>query len=216
MSKRLLRQEVPGSMEDKRLHLIRLLYGEALPNGVVPEEDPELAAEWRALQEVKGWLDARPRRRPDPAVIDRIVAAAARPVAADRPARRGLRRWRWRVAAGALTLLVMVGGVWYRFWTDEPLERPGVVVAEQVPTTPEPVELQPWLHLMAQTEADARSEPPQMLLRWDDREAVQQIYRQLQLLEARSTPEWEPALPLETWPTGSGRPGLVPASRRNH
>jgi len=202
-------------MEDKRLHLIRLLYGEALPNGVAPEEDPELAVEWRALQEVKGWLDARPRRRPDPAVIDRIVAAAARPVAADRPARRALRRWRRYVAAGAL-LLVMVGGVWYRFGTDKPLERPVVVVAEQVPTTPEPVELQPGLLLMAHTEANARPEPPQPWLQWDDRESVQQIYRQLQLLEARSMAEWEPALPLEAWPTGSGRPGLVPASRRNY
>ncbi len=215
MSKRLPQQEVPGSMEDKRLHLIRLLYGEALPNGVAPEEEPELAAEWRALQEVKGWLDARPRRRPDPAVIDRIVAAAARPVAADRPARRALRRWRWRVAVGALMLLGALGGAWYRFGSDRPQERADMVVAEQVPTTPEPVELPSWLRLIAQTEAATLPEPPS-LLQWDDRAAVQQIYRQLQLLEARSTPGWEPALPLEAWPTGSGRPGLIPAARRNH
>ncbi len=216
MSKRLPRQEVSGPMEDKRLYLICLLYGEALPNGVAPDKDPTLALEWQALQEVKGWLDARPRQRPDPVVIDRIEAAAARSVAADRPARRALRRWHRYVAAGALMLLGMIGGVWYQFWTEQPLERPGVVMAEQAPTTPEPVELQPWLHLIAQTKADARPETPQPWLQWDDRETVQQIYRQLQLLETRSTPEWEPALPLEAWPPGSSRPELVPAARRNH
>ncbi|MDQ7041427.1 MAG: hypothetical protein Q9M35_10860 [Rhodothermus sp.] len=207
-------------MEDKRLYLIRLLYGEVLPDGMAPEADPELAAEWQAVQEVKAWLDAQPRHRPDPTVIDWIVAAAARPGTADRHARRlTWHRWRWGLAVGALTLLLMLGSLWHRFRTDRPLVRIGMVVAEQVPTTPEPVEITGWLPVIARsTPASLESTPaPALVLRWDDRAAVQQVYRQLQLLKARSTPErWEPALPLEAWPTGSGHPGLIPASQRHN
>ncbi len=207
-------------MEDKRLYLIRLLYGEVLPDGMAPETDSELAAEWQAVQEVKRWLDAQPRRRPDPAIIDRIVAAAARPLPADRPARRlAWRRWRWGMAVGALTLLLMLGGLWHRFRTERPLVRMGMVVAEQVPTTPDPVEITGWLPVIARsTPTSLELTPaPALVLRWDDRAAVQQVYRQLQLLEARSTSDtWEPALPLEAWPTGNGRRGFVPASRRDY
>lgn len=201
-------------MEDKRLHLIRLLYQEALVNGIAPDKDPELAVEWQALQEVKRWLDAQPRRRPDPVIINRIVAAAVRLGATDRPARKMLRRRRRGMVV--LALLVMIGGLWYGLKTTELPDRPGVVVAEQAPTTPEPIEMQPWLRLIAQAEAAAQARSPRApILQWDDRAAMQQIYRQLQLLEARSVSSWSPALPLEAWPTDGSRPGLVPASRRN-
>lgn len=218
MKQKLPQEESAHGMEAKRLHLIRLLYGEALPNGVAPEEDPELAAEWQALWEVKSWLDAQPRRRPDPAVIDRIVAAAARPVAADRPPQRGIRRWRWHVAVSALVLLV-VGGVW--FWSQEAqsVNASGVVVAEQGTTAPEPLDETFWIQLAASllsTQADPAASRVSAL-QWDDRDEVQQVYRQLQILEARSAPEaWDPAMPLEAWPTGSRRQGLVPAARRNY
>ncbi len=206
--------------EDKRLYLIRLLYGEVLPDGMAPEADSELAAEWQAMQEVKRWLDAQPRRRPDPTVIDRIVAAAARPLPADRPAQRPLRRRRWRVLVGILMLLTFAGSLWYWLKTLNMLEQPAMVVAEQVSTAPEPVDESFWLHLVAQPSASLTTAPVPshaLVLRWDDRAAVQQVYRQLQLLEARSTSDtWEPALPLEAWPTGNGRRGFVPASRRDY
>ncbi|SHK80758.1 hypothetical protein [Rhodothermus profundi] len=217
MSRRLPHQEVPGAMDDRRLYLVRLLYGEALPNGRAPEADPELADEWQTLQEVKAWLDARPRHRPDPTVIDRIVAAAARPGGADRRARRlARRRWRWGVSIG--TLMLLIGALWHWFGPYKPVTRTGVVVAEQASTAPEPVDAHGWLSLIAQVSSVAGAEATPratLVLRWDDRAAVQQVYRQLQLLEARSTPaRWGPALPLEAWPTGNGRPGLIPAARR--
>lgn len=217
-------QHVPDSMEAKRLHLLCRLYGEVPPNGIDPESDPELAAEWQVWQEVKAWLEARPRSRPDPAVVDRIVAAAARAArAADRSARPRHSSWHTRKTL-AIVLTVSMGlvGLFAYALRPVPATRTGRILAEQAATTPQAIELpmakmlQPATpHAAIAATAPRTSQTPPLFLEWDDREAVQQVYRQLQLLEARSAPDaWEPALPLEAWPTRQAAPGLLPASRR--
>jgi hypothetical protein len=216
-------QHMPDPMEAKHLHLLCRLYGEVPPNGLDPESDPELAAEWRAWQEVKAWLDARPRPRPDPAIVDRVVAAAAQAArAADRLARARQRPWyaRKTMAAGLTVLAVLVGIGVYGL-RPVPTARTGQIRAEQVATTPQAIELAMVELVRSATPSVAlvATKPPTaqapLSLEWDDREAVQQVYRQLQLLEARSAPDaWEPALPLEAWPTRQATPGLLPASRR--
>lgn len=100
-------------------HLIAHLYGEA--------DDPEarralladeaLHREYEALEATRAVLEKRPRMRPDPQVIDRIMAAAApariTPLHTDRPALRrvSLQRVVWWSTGIAAVLLVAVG-VW--------------------------------------------------------------------------------------------------------
>jgi len=50
--------------------------------------------------------------RPSPSLVSRLAAPAPRPApATEPPARRGLSRWQWAIAAVALTCIVVVGGV---------------------------------------------------------------------------------------------------------
>ena len=107
---------------DEKLHIVQHLYGE----GDDPEalqrllEDDGLRADYEALSEAKRYLDGRPPARPDPLVIDRIVAAAVPPRAgvipgqrkdrAARPNRAG-RRYRLVGALSGVVALVLVVGI---------------------------------------------------------------------------------------------------------
>ena len=102
---------------DKRYHIVRHLYDEGDP----PElpsllEDEALRKEYQALSEVKLLLDQRGSARPDPEVLDRIMAAAAASPApsSDRQAT-PLRLVRFRTVgamAAMVALLLAVGLVW--------------------------------------------------------------------------------------------------------
>ena len=64
---------------DEKLHIVQHLYGEGDDPAALQHllEDDGLRADYEALSEAKHYLDGRPPARPDPMVIDRIVAAAA-------------------------------------------------------------------------------------------------------------------------------------------
>ena len=106
---------------DEKLHIVQHLYGEGGDPADLQRllEDEALRAEYAALSETKRLLDGRHRARPDPLVIDRIVAAATTPRAGvipgkrkDRSARPGARRYRLAGALSgvlALALVVSIG-----------------------------------------------------------------------------------------------------------
>lgn len=101
---------------------IRSVYDE----GAEPLATETAEAEAAALSSMKTALDALPPRRPDPSVIDAVVAAAAAPSArpatvaaaagraADRPARGSETRRRVTAVLGAVfaVVLVFAGGLW--------------------------------------------------------------------------------------------------------
>ncbi|QXD16528.1 hypothetical protein GQ464_006155 [Rhodocaloribacter litoris] len=105
---------------DERLHIVRHLYGEVEDAEELRRllEDATLRAEYEALREVKSRLDRWPPARPDAAVLERVVAAAAHPERRaapggprpDRGPRRAPRRaGRWIGAAATLAVLLGVG-----------------------------------------------------------------------------------------------------------
>ena len=106
---------------DEKLHIVQHLYGEGGDPAELQRllEDEALREEYAALSETKRALDQRQRARPDPLVIDRIVAAAATPRAGvipgkrqDRRARPRARRYRLAGALSgvlALALVVSIG-----------------------------------------------------------------------------------------------------------
>ena len=126
--------------------LIRALYGETEPPEF-PPDDPA-GREWAAFSEVKAVLDERPRRRPDPTVIDAVVAAAARAPRADRRPVRRARSNRQRIVAGAALALTLMLGVWGLWPPTDPAPR--VAVAD--------TEVQPDLALAPEPSADTRME----------------------------------------------------------
>lgn len=107
---------------DEKLHILHHLYGEETDPAELRRllEDEALRQEYEALSEVKFHLDHRKRARPDPLVIDRIVAAAAAtqptpaaPKRHDRAARPGrtIRRFRTLGAVSAVLAVVLVVGI---------------------------------------------------------------------------------------------------------
>lgn len=90
---------------DKRLQLLRHLYGELEDERELRSllEDEEAVAEYVALSESKRALDLwRRPSRPDPAVVDRLVAAASR--------RRLRVVWR-RTAYAAIAAAAVIAGI---------------------------------------------------------------------------------------------------------
>ncbi len=105
---------------DEQLHIVHHLYGEDTDPADLRRllEDEALRAEYEALSEVKFYLDHRQGARPDPKVIDRIVAAAAMPQRGatprqDRAARpgRAIRRFRTVGAVSAVLAVLLVIGI---------------------------------------------------------------------------------------------------------
>jgi hypothetical protein len=119
---------------EAQLAAVRALYEE----GPTESLAPEAAAEARALAPVRDALAARPRQRPDAAVLEATVAAAlaagsaptlpaAPRRAADRPGKRDrVRRGPW---VGALLALIAVGA--FLLWPERAsAPETGAVVAE--------------------------------------------------------------------------------------
>ena len=105
---------------DEQLHIVHHLYGEDTDPADLRRllEDEALRQEYEALSEVKFYLDHRQGARPDPKVIDRIVAAAAMPQRGatprqDRAARpgRAIRRFRTVGAVSAVLAVLLVIGI---------------------------------------------------------------------------------------------------------
>ena len=106
---------------DEKLHILRHLYAEeqdAEHDGAWLRQrirkDEALRQEYEALADVKRHLDRRPRQRPDVHVVDKVVAAAQKPVARhDRAPARPARHRFPALVGTALTLLMLVSfGLW--------------------------------------------------------------------------------------------------------
>lgn len=104
---------------DEQLQIVHHLYGEDTDPADLRRllEDEALREEYEALSEVKFYLDHRQSARPDPKVIDRIVAAAAVPQRSamprkDRAARPRQALWRFRTVgavSAVLAVLLVIG-----------------------------------------------------------------------------------------------------------
>lgn len=191
---------------DNELRLIQYLYGEdERPEDLerLLEADESLQAEYRQLHAVKEQLDARPRQRPDTAVVDEIVDAAARASQPEPSSRRAerprkdrepamLQRMPWqrvlRVAAAFAVLVVGVGiGVWQYGGALGPS------VSGEAATSSSPT-------------ADARSSAPPptaeeaSIPEWDEADDVVRLHRHIETLQARSSPtSWDyPGAELQT------------------
>ncbi len=112
----------------------------------VPLTTPEAKAEAAAFAEVKVALDALPRQRPAPSLVDAVVSAAAAPTrsrptpvvaaanrAADRPAvgRSGARRGAVVALSAAFALVLAVG---VGLWPDGEVSGPPAVAEQAIPS----------------------------------------------------------------------------------
>src|SRR5690606_6448468 len=110
---------------DKRLQILQALYAEGDDREQAHrllQEDPALWEEYQALSEAKFHLDHRRRQRPDPLVLDAILAAASGEAPAvglgrrpdRRPIPRGALRFRsFGVVTVVLVMVMLAGaGVW--------------------------------------------------------------------------------------------------------
>lgn len=121
---------------DDKVHIVQHLYGEGGDPDALHQamQDDAVRQEYEALRETKQYLDQRPAARPDPQVIDRVVAAAAFPKAGivpgkrrDRAARpnRAARRFRRAGTLSAALAFVLVVGIGLsQFWQQREAAQP--------------------------------------------------------------------------------------------
>jgi len=219
---------------DKKLQILQYLYEEVEDRSTFRTllEEDAVGAEYQALSEAKFQLDHQRRSRPDPIVIDRIMAAAAaegntpitrsrwrdRPALAGRLSRRNTLR---TVGLAMAAVLVVAVGLWPILPTAE--QAPAPVVADVArPSTAKPAPAQEHLFTAPATglqQAGVRSSLAEDALSWDEASDVHEVHRRVEMLQARnSSLEWdEPAVPLEMLPA-QGRqllqPGLRPARQQ--
>ena len=191
---------------DKRLQIIAHLYAESDDRAAFRSllEDDEVREEYQALSEVKFQLDHHRPVRPDPVVVDRLMAALKKraelpsPPRRDRPAMRLLPRrpWQWVAAAAAIAIV----GVGILQILPDQKHTPGVVAKETAgqravaPFVGDSVsEFDPNLRTV-----DAGAKTPA----WDDAKDVRQLYRRIERLRAHNKNLlWgEPVVPLEMLP----------------
>lgn len=229
-------------MEHSKRDILLHLYGETPEDSDLREllRDDELRREYQALSEVKFRLDHRPRERPDPAVLDAVLAhAGGEPSAAgsrrgDRPpaARRtALRRLLVPALSIAAALVVAFGLGWWANTPGQITSSENPAPDQDMPVTPEPLNrvVPPFPDAGTHAVTDARTGQPSRVagastadpkLAWDDPEPLDFWYRRIESLEAASDPDgWGvPAVPLEMLPgsdaTGLLQVGTTPPDRR--
>lgn len=202
----------------KELRVIRALYDESPDRKALMESmenDEAFRDEYQALSEVKFHLDHRKRKRPEPHVIDAVVAAAASNVQAaplstrvDRKAvpGRAHRSVRFRLVTGILAALFVVSvGIWQLspLMPDESQVANERVIAEEMDVGSANAESArqtravPESPAMARSESEAagfadvlnnQDEADQVMaaLSWDPGDEVRTVYRRLEMVRARS------------------------------
>lgn len=173
---------------DDRLRIIQHLYGEDVDDPAFMRrlaEDEGLRHEYERVKKTKDRLDRRRSRRPDPAVVDRVVDTARRAVrdsspaprpADDRSARPPTRTWsrRLQTVSAALALLLAVGLGWW--------QRPG---ASDDPAPETSVEA--TAQRGGASAVRGQSLDPDAVPAWDDSDELVRIHRRIEGLQARST-----------------------------
>lgn len=190
---------------DNELRLIQYLYGEeARPEEVeqLLAADDALRTEYRRLRTVKEQLDHRAPSRPDAAVVDRVVAAAAQAVSsrstrdasttdstsrADRAAvrapssRQPTRRVLRLVSALAVLLVGVSVGVWQ--WEGSGVE-PETAGETAASTATQSAPSQASVSSGASSDAS--------LPAWDEADDLVRLYRHIETVHARSSPSsWD-------------------------
>jgi hypothetical protein len=173
---------------DDTLRLIQYLYDEDVDDAAIARrlsEDEELYREYERLRAMKERLDERPSRRPEPAVVDRVVeeartaAQSASPAPrrnGDRSARPPTRTWsrRLQTASAALALVLLVGLGWWQ-WPNTSDPSTAVSSAETAQRT-------------APAPAETRDDRMERVPAWDDSDELVRIHRRIEQLRAQSTP----------------------------
>jgi hypothetical protein len=168
--------QAAGAAQSAALAPVRTVYDEE----PAPLASSAAEAEAAALAEMKAALDRLPPRRPDPSVIDAVVAAAAQPAlpaeeqaegrpgsvaavagrAADRPARRNAGETRRRVATvvGAVFAVVLVFGGW--LWLSQEPASSDLAAVEQEVAGDQVAEAPPSAGAEAAEASEAPAPPP--------------------------------------------------------
>ena len=120
-----------------------------------------MRAEYEELRAAKRALEACEKHRPDPTVIDAVVAAARWPTRLRLVRRRPVY---WLSAAASAAILIAVGV----FWPGEPEESAPVAVEDTVEAEP--------------VAAGEEAEPA-----WDEAEDLVDVHRRLAIVKARSS-----------------------------
>jgi len=171
-----------------RLRIIRHLYGEDVDDPTFARrlsEDEALRREYERLKATKMRLERRRSRQPDPAVVDRVVDAAAQEAASpmpdapraaeDRPARPPRRTWsrRLQTVSAALALVLAVGLGWW--------QRPSTSHNPAPETSTEAT-----AQRNASPAAQGRSLDADAVPAWDDSDELVRIHRRIERLRSRS------------------------------
>ncbi len=224
---------------DKKLDILRHLYGEVDDRAARRAllQDEEVAREYQAMGEVKFLLDHRPRRRPDPQVLQAILAAAetgAPPVAmrsADRApvARRASARWGLFGMVGATAAAAVVAlMIWWppgpagpepmRGGAEERASADAAVATAPSTTPPSVAAEAEAVFDSAFTVARASAAPAQeaavqaqdAVVQWEAADELLKLHRQIETLEQyRLGLAWdEPLQPLGPSGRGGSLPGV--------
>lgn len=169
---------------DDTLRLLQYLYGEDVDDPSFVRRlaaDDELRREYEQLKDTKEKLDRRPSPQPDPAVVDRVVDAAAgaatRSPAADRPPRSPSRSWTRRLqgASAMLVVLLAVGLGWWQLDGLAPGEW-GQQANESGPSA---------------ASVETVGEEAEGVPKWDDSDELVRLHRRIEHVRARSASEWK-------------------------
>jgi len=202
------------------------LYGEAADTEKLRSllRDEELRQEHALLSETKFRLDLLEKERPDTAIVDAIVAAAASnggtPHAKrlDRPARaRSPRRRTVLISALSIAAVVLVGtGIgldWFGGSSGLSASQQSPAMASHQDDLVPPESLHQLVPTQQLRSLASRTDPR---LAWDDASPILDMHRRIQTMRPASPLDWgEAAVPLESLPGSSpGRLQMTGSSRQ--
>lgn len=203
-------------MNNGKKDILLHLYGEATDAEELRSllRDDELRREHAELSEAKFRLDHLKKERPDQAVLDSILAAAASseglPAAEQRPDRPSipgsvrLRKVLIPALSVAAAILFGVAIGWFSAstGTSSPQDSPALASSPDDLVPPESLYrfVPPQQHLTQASQSDPR-------LAWDDSSPILDMHHRIQTMRPEGRLDWgEEAVPLESLPgSGAGR-----------
>lgn len=203
-------------MQNGKKDILLHLYGEATDAEELRSllRDDELRQEHAELSEAKFRLDHLKRERPDPAVIDRILAAAATgdglPTASDRKDRPAvphavrLRKVLIPALSIAAAILFGVAVGWFGASSGTGTSTDGPALASSPDDLVPPESLYRYVPPQQSVTPASQADPR---LAWDDASPLLDMHRRIQTMRPQGSLDWgEEAVPLESLPgTNSGR-----------
>lgn len=210
-------------MHNGKKDILLHLYGEATDAEELRSllRDEELRREHAALSEAKFRLDHLKRERPDPVIMDRILAAAAGEQGLpsstdrkDRPAVARSARMR-KVMLPALTIAAAIlFGVAVGWFSSQSgtaqVDEPAVATAPDDIVPPESL----YRFVPPQPVTPASTQDPR--LAWDDSAPLMDMHRRIESMRPEGMLDWgEQAVPLESLPGSGSRSLQLTGSNKN-